>query len=236
MQWERIMQRVNTPYLCMAIMLACVSYGGTLHAQGLSGIYLGGSIGRERNEYDTAFVDDIYEHDAAEAGDKLKYTARSVNRLDNMWWAYAGYMFTPNVGIDAGFIHLGELTYLTSAKLESAAATRPVATNATLTSHGPALSLLLRLPLTESWEVNMRLGDYYGKSQLVTGLDFNSKYTASPHSSTGSSLLVTAGTAYGFAGHWTIRLDYLRVNQAGDGDTTGKYDVDAIAAGFTFVF
>jgi opacity protein-like surface antigen len=230
------MRWMNAPYLYTVIILACICYGDPVHADGLSGVYLGGSVGRERNEYDTAFVDDMYEHDATEAGDQLEYAARSVNRLDNIWWAYAGYMFTPNVGIDAGFVHLGELTYLAGAKVESGSATRPAVTNATLSSHGPTLSLLLRLPLTESWEVNMRLGDYYAKSRLVTGLDFDSRYTVSPQSSSGSSLLVTAGTAYGFAGHWTVRLDYLRVNQAGDGDTTGKYDVNAVAAGITFMF
>lgn len=230
------MQRVNTPYLCAAIILVCISHGKTVRADGLSGAYIGASVGRERNSYDTAFVDDIYEHAATEVGDELKFTARSVNRLDTMWWVYTGYMFTPNVGLDAGFMHLGELTYLASANLEAGSATKPAAINATLSSHGPALSLLLRLPLTERWDVNMRLGDYYGKSQLVTGLNFNSKFTASPESSSGSSLLVTAGTAYGFAGHWTVRVDYLRVNQAGNGSTTGKYDVNAVAAGITFIF
>jgi opacity protein-like surface antigen len=199
-------------------------------------MYLGASVGRERNEYDSGFVDDIYEHAATEVGDELKFTSRSVNRLDNMWWTYVGYMFTPNIGIDAGFMHLGELTYLATANVQAGTATKPAAINATLTSHGPTLSLLLRLPLTESWDVNMRLGDYYGKTQLVTGLDFESKYTAAPQSSSGSSLLVTAGTAYGFAGHWTVRLDYLRINQAGNGATTGKYDVNALAAGITFIF
>lgn len=230
------MQRVNTPYLCAAILLACVSYGGTVRADGLNGMYLGASVGRERNEYGNGFVDDIYEHAAAESGDELKYSARSVNRLDNMWWTYAGYMFTPNIGIDAGFMHLGEWTYLADANLESVGGAKPAVINATLSSHGPALSLFLRLPLTESWDVNMRLGDYYAKSQLVTGLTFDSKFTATPQSSSGSSLLVTAGTAYGFAGHWTVRLDYLRVNQAGNDGTTGKYDVNALAAGITFIF
>jgi len=231
------MKRMNFGYLGAAIICGGALSGQPVLADGLSGLYLGGNFGRERNEYDTAYVDDLYENAAKSAFETLKFTNTSVNRLDDTWWANAGYMFSPNFGIDAAFIHLGELTYEAAGELVSIANTKQPATiTATVTSHGPALSLMLRLPIAESWDLDMRIGDYYAKTDLTTGLLFESKYKTVAQSASASSLLVTAGGAYNFAGHWSIRVDYLRVNQAGNSDTVGKYNVNAATAGVTFAF
>jgi hypothetical protein len=229
-------KRTSIGYFCTAIILGGAVYGQTVRADGLSGLYIGGNFGRAQNEYDTAFVDDQYRDAAKDAGNTLKYTASSVQRTDNTWWANAGYMIWPYIGIDAAFLHLGELTHRATGDLEMSSRDYPAFTTATITSHGPALSLLARLPLAESLDVDIRLGDYYGKTTQTTGFDYKSKFAMGAQSTTASSLLAGVGAAYTFAWHWSIRLDYLRVNQAGNSNTVGKYNVNLETAGVTFTF
>ncbi len=230
------MNRANIGYLGATILLGGAVYGQVARADGLSGLYVGGSFGRAQNEYDTAYVDDKFQKDAKAAGDTLKYTSSSVQKTDNTWWVNAGYLPWPYFGFDAAFLHLGELTYQATGTLQSLFGNEPVLTTATVTSHGPALSLLGRLPLADAFEVDIRVGDYDGKTTLTPGLLFRSKYTTTPTSATNSSLLVSVGAAYTFAGHWSIRLDYIRINQAGNSNTVGTYNVNLATAGATFTF
>jgi opacity protein-like surface antigen len=231
------MKRTNTLYLFAALAMGGATMcAPSCQADPLSGFFLGGSFGRSQNEYDLGFVDAAYEGSAVAAGDKLKLTSSSVQRTANAWWANLGYMFTPYFGIDASFLHLGELTHRAAGTLEAPSGTYPAIISATVTSHGPALSLLGRFPLTDSFDVDVRLGDYDGKTDLTEGLYFNSRYRVAPTSASASSLLAGMGVAYNFAAHWTVRLDYLRINQAGNDKTVGSYSVNMATAGATFTF
>jgi opacity protein-like surface antigen len=43
------------------------------------------------------------------------------------------------------------------------------------------------------------------------------------------------GVSYVFLGHWSARLDYLRIQDAGN-STTGKYNAGILAAGASYTF
>jgi OmpA-like transmembrane domain len=205
-------------------------------ADGLSGLYFGGSFGRAENTYDTGFIDGLYEQSAAAAGDKLKFDATSVHRWDHAWWANAGYMAWSYVGFDASFLNVGELTHQASGAVKASTGNLPFTDMATLSSHGPALCVLFRLPLTEALALDMRLGDYYAKTALTAGTTYRSKYVQQTETHTGSSLLATVGAAYTFAWHWSVRVDYLRINDAGNSDNVGKYSVNMASVGASFIF
>lgn len=222
--------------MCAAVVLCGTTFGRTVRADALSGLYVGGSFGRSQNDYGTAFVDDQYQQAAGEVGDELKFNSASTQRTADTWWADLGFLPWQYVGFDASFIHLGELTHRATGTLLAATGDKPVLTTATVVSRGPALSLVARLPLTDSLDLDLRLGDYYGKTILTHGLDFQSKYTVAAQSASASSLLAGVGGAYTFAGHWSVRLDYLRINRAGDGNTVGNYSANLATAGVTFTF
>jgi OmpA-like transmembrane domain len=230
------MKRTSVGYLCAAIILSGIMYGRSARADDLNGVYLGASFGRAQNRYDPAFIDDQLQAEAKAAGDTLKYTSSSIQRGDNTWWVNAGYMPWSYVGIDAAFFHLGELTYRAAGELTGLFASYPVISTATVTSHGPALSVLARLPLTDSLGIDIRLGDYLGKTDLTSGVLFRSRYTTTPQSATSSSLLVSVGGAYTLAGHWSVRVDYLRINQAGNSSSVGQYNVNLATAGVAYTF
>jgi hypothetical protein len=49
-------------------------------------------------------------------------------------------------------------------------------------------------------------------------------------------VLAGLGVSYVFLGHWSARLDYLRIEHAGDSNTTGRYNAGILAAGASYTF
>jgi hypothetical protein len=224
----------------LGFLLAAITLGAALDekvlADDLSGAYLGANFGRARNSYDTGAIDTQIEEIAAGADETVKFTARSVRRLSDAWWVNTGYFFTPYFGMDAAFFHIGEVKYLAVGKLSISGASQSLSTATEVSSRGPALSLIGRLPLTESFEADLRVGDYYGKAVLDNQLTVGSKGVSISSSKSNSSLLAGVGGAYTFGGHWSIRLDYLRVNQTGDTNSVGRFSVNLATAGVSYTF
>jgi hypothetical protein len=140
------------------------------------------------------------------------------------------------VGIDAAFLHVGEMRYVAVGRLTSLFGSQSISTDNEVTSHGPALSLILRLPLTESFAADLRLGDYYGKASLDDSVHVGSNSSATVASKSSSSLLAGVGVSYTIAGHASVRLDYLRINETGSDDTIGKFSVNLATAGVSYTF
>jgi opacity protein-like surface antigen len=208
----------------------------TARADDAGGLYLGGNFGRARNAYDTGFIDSQIASEAASAGDTVSYTAKSRQRMSDVWSLDVGYLFTPYLGIEAGFLHLGEIRYQAVGAVVNGSASAALGSSVEVTSHGPVLSAVLRMPLTEALAFDLRIGDYFGKSTLdnLVTLDSSSSFVA--QSKTGSSLLTGVGVAYTFAGHWSGRLDYLRINKTGDESTIGRFSVNAASVGISYTF
>jgi opacity protein-like surface antigen len=94
----------------------------------------------------------------------------------------------------------------------------------------------LRLPLTEAFEADLRLGDYFGKTTYDNYLSVGPNADFVGPSNSGSSLLAGVGAAYNMAGHYSIRLDYLRIEHTGGGDAGAKFDVNLVTAGLSYSF
>lgn len=217
--------------LCLGVLLCHAA-----RADDFSGVFVGANFGRALNSYNTGYIDQRYQTQAAQLGDTLGVTSRSVHRFVDVWWGDAGYYFTPNVGLDAAFLHLGEIRYKMAGKLNVGGTEDATATSTEVTSHGPALSLLGRLPLTDWFEADLRLGDYLGKTDFYNRISVLGQSSIGTASKTNSSLLAGVGGAFSFAGHWSARLDYLRVNKTGDSATSGKFSVNLATAGVSFTF
>jgi opacity protein-like surface antigen len=230
------MTHTSFGFLFAAIMLVGATLDEKVLADEMSGAYLGGNFGRARNSYGTGFIDSEIENAATGAGDTVNLTAKSIRRMSDAWWVNTGYFLTPYVGIDAAFLHIGEIKYVAVGTLTSSSGSGSISTTNEITSHGPALSLILRLPIAESLEADLRVGDYYGKATLDNTLTVGADSEFTPSSKSGSSLLIGVGASYTIEGHWSIRLDYLRVNQTGDSDTVGKFSVNLATAGVSYTF
>ncbi len=230
------MSRASFAIPLTAMILGAFAYGRTAAADELSGVYLGGNFGRAHNTYGTGFIDSQLIGAAEENGDTVNFRARSTTRMADVWWVDAGYFFTPYLGVDAAFFHLGQIRYIAVGSIAESADTAPFATTTEVTSHGPALSLVFRLPLNESFDVSLRVGDYFGKATLDNDVIVGSNSSFAAQSKSSSSLLAGIGAAYSFGGHYSVRLDYLRVNDAGDSGTTGKFSVNMATVGVSYTF
>jgi hypothetical protein len=224
-----------TVTLWLGAVLCCAARADDFSGN-FSGVYVGGNFGRALNSYNTGYVDQVYETQASELGSSVGVTSRSVHRFVDVWWGDAGYYFTPYVALDAAYLHLGELRYKTTGEINVGGAENPTATSTEVISRGPALSVLGRLPLTDSFEADLRLGDYFGKTGFYSRIEAFGESSVVTASKTSSSLLAGIGGAYTFAGHWSVRVDYLRVQKTGDSASSGKFSINVASAGVSFTF
>jgi len=230
------MSRTKFAVLFVAILCVTPARQETARATDLSGVYFGGNFGRSRDEYGTGTLDSELDAQAKSAGDTASYSRKSVQRLSDVWWADAGYFFTPYVALDAAFIRLGQVRYVAVGKVTNSAGSEFLSSSTEVASRGAALSVILRLPLVEAFEVDLRLGDYLGKASSDNGLTVGANREYQPVSKSGSSLLAGVGGAYNIDGHWSVRLDYLRVNDTGNSASTGKFSVNLTTLGASFTF
>jgi hypothetical protein len=206
------------------------------HADDGSGAYIGGNFGRARNSYDSGFIDSQLQSSAAAGGTTLDLTARSTAKMSDVWSADLGYLFTPYVGLEASFLHLGEIRYIVVGNIAVLGASQTLLSTSEVTSHGPTLALVLRLPLAETFAADLRIGDYFGKATLDnnTSVAAASDFTATTKSS--SSLLADLGGAYTIAGHYSVRVDFMRIEKSGDDRSIGKFSVNVLTAGISYTF
>jgi opacity protein-like surface antigen len=220
-------------------MFGCVCLvsvlGATARADDIAGAYLGGSIAHARLDTDNARYQDEQEAQASNFGD-LVFTKASLHKANPQWWANAGYMLLPYAGLEVSYLHFGALSnVVTGTYTPTGGTAESVGATTLLRSEGPALGAVFRLSLAENVDLNFRLADYYGRTELTNTLTVKT-VTATKLSSSDSSLLVGAGAAYTFAGHWSARIDYLRVDKAGNDTKVVKYNAALASVGLTYTF
>ena len=219
------------------ILLAlCVSaLGQPAFADGISGLYFGASAGAAKISTNNAAFQTELQYEAAGLG-TLDFTSASLHDRKAAWWANVGYMAWPFVGIEASYLHLDELYNQADGTFTSDVdgTSRFVGAATRLSSKGPALGLLFRVPIAENFDVNLRVADYYARTKL-TNIVNSTNYQTAIETSNSSSLLAGAGLAYVFAGHLSARLDYLRMQHAGD-SSTAKYNASLLMLGTSCTF
>ncbi|MGA2778110.1 MAG: outer membrane beta-barrel protein [Steroidobacteraceae bacterium] len=217
------------------VMFAFGALGQSGRANDLSGIYFGGNAGTAQIDYDNALYQKQLEGQVTGIG-SLDFTDSSLRKRNAAWWVDAGYMLSPYFGIEADYLHFGALYNRVNGKYTPNGGIAESVILATLVrSDGPALGLLLRLPLTDAFALNLRLADYYGRTTLVNTIDATTD-SSSRETANNSSLLLGLGAAYTFDGHWSAHLDYQRVNQAGNSSSVVKYDADMATIGLSYTF
>lgn len=218
----------------MVFLLALSVLGRPAVAEGISGLYVGGSAGLAKIDYDNSAYQTQLQNAVAGFG-TLDFTSAMLHDRKTAWWANVGYMAWPYVGIDASYLHLGELyNQVNGTFTANDGTTNAVGAATRVSSKGPALGLLFRLPLTENFDVNLRVADYYARTTLTNILNAAS-YSTTIQTANRSTLLAGLGVSYVFVGHWSARLDYLRIEHAGD-NVTGKYNAGILAAGASYTF
>jgi opacity protein-like surface antigen len=198
------------------------------------GFFVGGNVGRAPIETNNTQYQNTLEASAAGSG-SLVFTKAALAKRDVAFSVDTGFMFMPYVGAEASYVRFGRVSNQLAGSYAGTDGTSESVYAATvLQSRGPVLGLLFRLPLLDNVDVNLRLADYYAHTELTSTL-IAAQHTSGTTTSNSSSLLAGLGLSYTFAGHWLAKLDYLRVNQAGN-DKTMKYDISMASAGVAYAF
>jgi opacity protein-like surface antigen len=228
------MTRERRIHAGVLVLIGLAALNHSARADGVTGLYVGGSIGKAKISSDYAAYQDSLEAGVAGFG-TLDFTDVTLQNRKTAWWFNTGYMAWPYLGIDLSYLHLGEMfNQVFGTYTPDGGTSAPVDATTRLRSQGPALGLLFRLPLLENFDVNFRVADYYARTTLTNILNYTT-YTTTEQKSNGSSLLLGLGTSYSFLGHWSARVDYLYVHQAGD-SATGKYSAAMLAVGAAYTF
>jgi hypothetical protein len=198
------------------------------------GFFVGGNVGRAPIETDNTRYQSALEASASDSG-SLVFTKAALAKRDVAFSVDTGYMFMPYVGVEASYFRFGRVSNQLAGSYSGSDGTSESVYAATvLQSRGPALGLLIRVPLIESIDLNFRLADYYAHTEVTSTL-IAAEHTSGTVTSNGSSLMAGIGVSYTLGGHWVTKLDYLRVNQAGS-DKTMKYDISMASVGVTYAF
>ena len=224
------------PFLQYVIVgIGFSALGHSARASDISGLYFGGNAGAAQIDYDNARYQQQLEGQVVGLG-TLDFTGASLRKRNAAWWVDTGMMFSPYVGAELDYYHFGVLyNHVTGTYTPTLGTAESVGAATLVRSDGPALGVVLRLPLTESFDVKLRLADYYGRTTLVNILNAF-KTQVSKEAANSSSLLVAAGASYTFDGHWSAHVDYVRVNQAGNSSNVVKYNVDMATIGVSYTF
>jgi opacity protein-like surface antigen len=140
---------------------------------------------------------------------------------------FAGYRIFRYAAVELSYADLGSLHEYQPA-INLTPTIRTLAVDSDLETSGPTISALGILPLTEQWEVYLRVGGIFAEQKVTHTTDFSHDETTYG----ADGFLFGAGTQYDFGSHWTVRLDYQRFDDVGDGNGLGEADIDVLSLGF----
>jgi opacity protein-like surface antigen len=165
-------------------------------------------------------------------------TTASFDSKDNAYGFVVGWRFSEHLAFEGGYLDLGDVKYR-DRSVGLFDNTPPVETwqqNIDSSTSGIALSALGILPLSYRWEVYVRGGALLANntaSLFISDGIGSEKFRASK---SGFDMLAGAGISFSIAEIYNIRLEYLRVFDAGETDTLDEADVDLATLNVTVAF
>jgi OOP family OmpA-OmpF porin len=196
--------------LAGSVIIAAGAISSAALAQG----YIGASIGQSDYKVDCTGLTTC---DTKDTGYKL----------------FGGYMFTPNLGIEAGWVDLGKMTGSAQAGvIETEGGPIVVSGSVELKSSGPFLGALAAAPLGQaSLFAKVGLADL--KTDLTASVMGLSASTSTRH----TDVFYGFGASYKFAKNFAVRAEWERFRiKYSDGVEAYKDDVDLLSVGFTYHF
>ncbi len=181
------------------------------------GWYLG--VGAGESDADVSSGD--VNQDMAEAG--ITGTS-SVDDTDTAWKIFAGYQYNRYLGVEVGYVDLGEIDV-------DAITTAPTAATikADVETQGVALSVVGSYPINDKFSVFGRVGAFYWDTEASAAAVVSGAVAKASEDDDGIDLLFGAGAEYGFTRNIGVRLEWERYDVDGD-------DVDMISGNLLYRF
>jgi opacity protein-like surface antigen len=228
---------MNVRAAIIALIVAVGSAAAPAEAAQL-GIYAGLSYVMADKDADRSVFEEEALQDYNTFGFVPQSTVASFDTKDNAYGFVVGWRFSEHLAFEGGYLDLGDVTYKdrSTGIFNATPPPQDWALNLDSGTSGIALSALGILPLSYRWEVYARGGVLIANStaNLFISNGFDSrKFRASKSS---ADFLTGAGISFSIAEIYNIRLEYLRVFDAGDDETLGEGDVDIATLNVTVAF
>lgn len=144
------------------------------------------------------------------------------------WSALAGYRFLRYAAVEISYLDLGTLEEYVPPRVIGQSTTVDAA--AEMQSRGATISMLGQLPITDRWSVYARAGGLFVEQDIHQRVG----PTHDRDSYDSEVLLYGIGTQLDLGARWTVRLDFQRYDDVGNGSGILESDVDALSLGVLF--
>jgi len=143
--------------------------------------------------------------------------ALSCDRSGSAWGAFAGYRFEQRIGIELGYVDLG------NARASYPRLTSPLQVKGDIAGYD--ISILYGIPIAQDSQVFLRAGAYRWRAQTHS-TEFSMR-------DDGWSATAGGGFEWRMAPSWRLRGQYLYVNDVG-GQATGGGDAHVLSLGLVY--
>lgn len=203
-----------------------------------TGFYVGANAVSLLSTYRRADLESAMTTAFGSADSNFKMGPSSVERAHYSWQVNFGYMLTQNFGVEVSFLDLGPFHYSGYGSTLSAADGSPsqVHLDLDVRSHGPALSAVGVLPMTNFWDLEARVGAMEAKTKSSYSTLLGDTSQSGGLSENTTALIASVGTAFTVTTHIVLRLDYLRIQNIKEKGLDRSFNVDGATAGVAYVF
>ncbi|MBB6095746.1 opacity protein-like surface antigen [Povalibacter uvarum] len=228
-------------------VLAC---GSLMMATGVSaaerGFYVGAAYGKVKNDATQAPYDLQASRIYTDFGFQQTQSATSFDTEDSGFSFLGGYRLFDHFAIEGGYVDLGEVSFRDDSSGMDVSVTPAVPANWNQSARsqitGLTLSALAILPLSYRSEIYARGGIVFSTRELGVRVSDGQNSASDSISESDTDWVVGVGGGFTFAEIYTLRLEYQRYLDAGDGGIgyydvqMGEADVDMLSLGFTVAF
>lgn len=208
------------------------------------GFYVGGyygSLERDRNkDEDLAFMAAVSQGVWGDYAFQPVTFDPHLKVHDESWGFLAGYRWSPNFGLELGYLQLGELKYNSDDQLLDLLETPavPVSGHSRFKTDLSAITIsaLGIWPLSYEWELFGRAGLALTSSEGRVRIEALGGSATRHNSKQSADLLAGVGISYTFLDVYTLRGEIQRVFDAGNDDIAPETDVDLLSLSFVVSF
>jgi OOP family OmpA-OmpF porin len=220
----------NWKLLMWSVILAAISPGYALGAPAAddSGWYVGLGVGRSDARRTTSWGGQT---DASLLANGIT-SSTVVSSHDTAWKLFAGYRFNENFAAEGGYTRIGRFAG-TSVISAPAAATAP----GTWDANALSAAIVGIAPIAKQFSAFGKLGLAYSRLSVSVAAPGAGGTTVLVNPNNARlQALVGAGLTYDVTKQFSVRTEWERFNNVGDGSTTGQTAIDVFSLSGQFRF
>lgn len=148
-----------------------------------------------------------------------------------------GYRFTRHFAAELGLVQFGAVESIGRGEIDFGDGFVPVDVKVAFSAGGPMISGVGILPIIDQFELFGRLGYVFtsSKREISSHVDGQRGGGGGPRGDS-QELVIGAGAAWNFNQQYSARLEYQKLDELGDADSTGEEDLSVISLGLVVRF